>query len=217
MSPRRFKRGHCLPFRQQNSKKPVSAHFPPSFSSLFPPLLPPSPLPLTISGINLTAADTVIIYDSDWNPHNDLQAMDRCHRIGQQKPVLVFRLATAHSVEGNMLRRANSKMALERLVIKKGAFLHSENGAGGSSSSEAVKGTGMSADELLELLKSDASLEDLPQSAAVSEKDLDLILDRRHMEIAGGEAPLRGEGPRVGGGRPARRKRPAELGAVRRL
>lgn len=141
-------------------------------------------------GINLTAADTVIIYDSDWNPHNDLQAMDRCHRIGQQKPVLVFRLATAHSIEGNMLRRANSKMALERLVIKKGAFLHSESSSGsgaGSGSAEAVKGTGMSADELLELLKSDASLEDLPQSNAVSDEDLDRILDRRHMEIAGGK------------------------------
>ena len=47
-------------------------------------------------GINLTAADTCIIYDSDWNPHQDLQAMDRCHRIGQQKPVLVLRLATAN-------------------------------------------------------------------------------------------------------------------------
>lgn len=49
--------------------------------------------------------------------------MDRCHRIGQQKPVLVLRLATAHSVEGKMLRRANSKLMLEKLVIKKGAFL----------------------------------------------------------------------------------------------
>ncbi len=51
------------------------------------------------------------------------QAMDRCHRIGQRKPVLVFRLATALSVEGKLLKRANSKLALERLVIKKGAFL----------------------------------------------------------------------------------------------
>ena len=52
--------------------------------------------------------------------------MDRCHRIGQTKPVLVLRLATAHSVEGRMLKRARSKLALERLVIKKGAFLHQE-------------------------------------------------------------------------------------------
>jgi ATP-dependent DNA helicase len=49
--------------------------------------------------------------------------MDRCHRIGQQKPVLVFRLAAAHSVEGRMLKRAADKMALERVVIKKGAFI----------------------------------------------------------------------------------------------
>ena len=47
--------------------------------------------------------------------------MDRAHRIGQTRPVLVFRLATAHSVEGRLLARANSKLALERLVIKKGA------------------------------------------------------------------------------------------------
>ncbi|DBA71579.1 TPA: hypothetical protein ACH3X2_001044 [Trebouxia sp. C0005] len=69
-------------------------------------------------GINLTSADTVIIYDSDWNPHQDMQAMDRAHRIGQTRPVLVFRLATAHSVEGRLLQRANSKLMLERLVIK---------------------------------------------------------------------------------------------------
>ncbi len=50
--------------------------------------------------------------------------MDRCHRLGQTKPVLVLRLATANSVEGKMLRRACDKMALERLVIKKGAFLN---------------------------------------------------------------------------------------------
>jgi len=54
------------------------------------------------------------------------QAMDRAHRIGQQKPVLVLRLATAHSVEGRLLKRARSKLALERLVIKKGAFLAQE-------------------------------------------------------------------------------------------
>lgn len=54
------------------------------------------------------------------------QAMDRCHRIGQRKPVLVLRLATSHSVEGRLLKRARSKLALERLVIKKGAFLHQE-------------------------------------------------------------------------------------------
>eukprot|EP00887_Chlorella_sp_A99_P001799 scaffold19.g1799.t1 len=112
-------------------------------------------------GINLTAADTCIIYDSDWNPHQDLQAMDRCHRIGQQKPVLVLRLATAHSVEGKMLRRAGSKLALERLVIKKGAFkdVHENKSA-----------TSLGADELLDLLKADVSLDDVPQSGQVDDE-----------------------------------------------
>ena len=52
--------------------------------------------------------------------------MDRCHRIGQRRPVLVLRLATAHSVEGRLLARARSKLALERLVIKKGGVVPSE-------------------------------------------------------------------------------------------
>ena len=51
--------------------------------------------------------------------------MDRAHRIGQDKPVLVLRLATGNSVDGRMLKRANSKLMLERLVIRKGAFLPS--------------------------------------------------------------------------------------------
>lgn len=73
-------------------------------------------------GINLTSADTVIIYDSDWNPHCDTQAQDRCHRIGQTKNVLVLRFITPNSVEVNMLQRATSKLKLEQLVINKGNF-----------------------------------------------------------------------------------------------
>ncbi|KAG0626380.1 hypothetical protein M758_2G121300 [Ceratodon purpureus] len=73
-------------------------------------------------GINLTSADTVIIYDSDWNPHADMQAMDRCHRIGQTRPVHVYRLATAKSVECRMLKVATGKLKLEHLVIEKGHF-----------------------------------------------------------------------------------------------
>eukprot|EP00906_Rhabdomonas_costata_P005720 RCo008508 len=78
-------------------------------------------------GINLTAADTVIIYDSDWNPQTDLQAQDRCHRIGQTKPVCVYRLITANTVESYLLRRATRKLRLEHLVIEKGKFAHREN------------------------------------------------------------------------------------------
>jgi len=56
-------------------------------------------------GINLIAADTIVIFDSDWNPHVDSQAMDRCHRIGQKKPVMVYRLLTSCSVEISMMER----------------------------------------------------------------------------------------------------------------
>ncbi len=65
------------------------------------------------------------------------QAMDRCHRIGQKNPVLVFRLATSHSVEVKMLKRAAEKMALERLVIRKDAF----KGFGSSSAANAEVST----------------------------------------------------------------------------
>ena len=73
-------------------------------------------------GINLTAADTVVLFDSDWNPQQDLQAMDRAHRIGQTKPVIVYRLATRGSVEETLLLKADNKRKLEKLVIQKGKF-----------------------------------------------------------------------------------------------
>jgi len=73
-------------------------------------------------GLNLQAADTVIFYDSDPNPQMDLQAMDRCHRIGQRKPVHVYRLVTPNSVEERMLNRAVEKRKLERLVVTRGHF-----------------------------------------------------------------------------------------------
>lgn len=73
-------------------------------------------------GINLVAADTVIFYDQDWNPQMDLQAQDRAHRIGQTRPVLIFRLVSNHTVETKIMARAADKRKLEALVIAKGAF-----------------------------------------------------------------------------------------------
>lgn len=73
-------------------------------------------------GINLASADTVILFDSDFNPQQDLQAQDRCHRIGQTRPVIVYRLATKSTVEENLLLSADAKRRLEKLVIKKGGF-----------------------------------------------------------------------------------------------
>lgn len=69
-------------------------------------------------GINLETADTVIIYDSDWNPQNDLQAMARAHRIGQTRPVSIFRLVSRGTVEETILERAKQKMVLDHLVIQ---------------------------------------------------------------------------------------------------
>ncbi|CAG0878603.1 unnamed protein product [Darwinula stevensoni] len=73
-------------------------------------------------GLNLTAADTVVIYDSDWNPQQDLQAQDRCHRIGQSKPVVVYRLVTVNTIDEEMVERASAKRRLEKIIMKKEKF-----------------------------------------------------------------------------------------------
>ena len=71
-------------------------------------------------GINLMTADTVIIFDSDWNPQADLQAMARAHRIGQVKPVSVYRLVSKETIEEEILERARNKLMLEFLTIQRG-------------------------------------------------------------------------------------------------
>jgi len=73
-------------------------------------------------GLNLQTADTVIIFDTDWNPQADLQAQDRAHRIGQQNEVRVFRLVTHNSIEEKILERANFKLDVDAKVIQAGMF-----------------------------------------------------------------------------------------------
>ncbi|CAH8828941.1 unnamed protein product [Trichobilharzia szidati] len=73
-------------------------------------------------GINLTGADTVIFYDSDWNPTMDAQAQDRCHRIGQTRDVHIYRLISERTVEENILRKANQKRFLSDVAIEGGKF-----------------------------------------------------------------------------------------------
>jgi len=77
-------------------------------------------------GINLTAADICIIFDSDWNPQNDVQAQARCHRIGQTKSVMIYRLITSRTFEQEMFDRASKKLGLEQAVL--GTFDNDDDG-----------------------------------------------------------------------------------------
>ncbi|KAL2865337.1 putative SNF2 family helicase/ATPase PasG [Aspergillus lucknowensis] len=142
-------------------------------------------------GINLVAADTVILYDSDWNPQQDLQAQDRAHRIGQTKPVIVYRLATKGTVEQTLLEKADSKRRLERLVIQKGKFksLLSETGPGVSRDDveELRRALGEDEYERFEAGADSASI--------LSDEDLRILTDRSE------EAYLRAEKGLEAGGR----------------
>jgi E1A-binding protein p400 len=73
-------------------------------------------------GVNLVGADTVIFYDSDWNPAMDQQAQDRCHRIGQTREVHIYRLISESTIEENILKKANQKRFLDDLVIQSGSY-----------------------------------------------------------------------------------------------
>uniref|UniRef100_A0A7N6F5V7 Helicase, lymphoid specific n=1 Tax=Anabas testudineus TaxID=64144 RepID=A0A7N6F5V7_ANATE len=124
-------------------------------------------------GINLTAADTVIIFDSDWNPQADLQAQDRCHRIGQTKPVVVYRLITANTIDQKILERASAKRKLEQMVIHKNKF------KGGKAELNQSKSC-IDLDELMELLKARGTEKEVKASRGkvISDKDLEILLDR---------------------------------------
>ena len=125
-------------------------------------------------GVNLVAADTVIIFDSDWNPHMDLQAMDRAHRIGQKKTVMVYRLATAATVEEKVLSAAKQKLKLEQLVVSKGKF----KDIGQKTNVDERVGEG----ELLDLLAFDPSKSALGNKdeggSPITDEELDMALDR---------------------------------------
>lgn len=77
-------------------------------------------------GINLHQANIVIIFDSDWNPQVDLQAIDRAHRIGQKRDVVVYRFVTEGSVEEKIVERAARKLKVDHLIMQRGKFNHNE-------------------------------------------------------------------------------------------
>jgi ATP-dependent DNA helicase len=131
-------------------------------------------------GINLVSADTVIIFDSDWNPHQDNQAQDRAHRIGQKSDVLVYRLITARSVELKILERANSKRKLERVVCAKQATLD-----GGANQKLGI-------DDLKRLLEDDFTGHKHDDVGDLTDETLRTLLDRD--TVLAGALPLKGDG-----------------------
>ena len=144
-------------------------------------------------GINLTAADTVILFDSDWNPQQDLQAQDRAHRIGQKKPVIVYRLATKGTVETLLLDKADGKRRLEKLVIQKDKFrsIIGKSRRGVDKKEEAVDDV----DQLQEILDEKEAFSYKPEAGeegVLSEGDLRILTDRSD-EAYAREAAGKGE------------------------
>jgi ATP-dependent DNA helicase len=129
-------------------------------------------------GINLTAADTVVLFDSDWNPQQDLQAMDRAHRIGQKRPVIVYRFATRGTVEETLLLKADGKRKLEKLVIEKGKFkslfdvVDSKKGKLNAEDAEDLRGV-LASEEFEKY-----DLEGDGTGQLLSEEDLRILTDR---------------------------------------
>eukprot|EP00475_Leptophrys_vorax_P038496 TRINITY_DN6803_c0_g1_i1.p1 TRINITY_DN6803_c0_g1~~TRINITY_DN6803_c0_g1_i1.p1 ORF type:complete len:945 (-),score=284.58 TRINITY_DN6803_c0_g1_i1:22-2631(-) len=116
-------------------------------------------------GINLQTADTVILYDSDWNPQADLQAQDRAHRIGQKKQVHVYRLVTQGTIEEKVVERALKKLYLDALVIQQGTAFHR-------------KQTLLESEDMMSMIRHGAEEVFLSTESTVTDEDIDAILEQ---------------------------------------
>eukprot|EP01052_Picozoa_sp_SAG31_P021324 SAG31_NODE_1643_length_7660_cov_2.867875_6_plen_724_part_00 len=133
-------------------------------------------------GINLTVADTVIIFDSDWNPQNDLQAQARCHRIGQEQEVKIYRLISRNTYEMQLYERASQKLGLDRVLRhyeKEGA---SEAVSSGPGSKDSGK---IAVDDVQQMLRygtigvlDGGEQQQEQRSNQFMESDIDQILER---------------------------------------
>ena len=113
-------------------------------------------------GINLYTADTVILYDSDWNPQQDLQAQDRAHRIGQTKPVNVYRFCMEATIEEKIVERAERKLFLDRMVIEQGRL--------------TMQMPSAQRDELMSMIKFGADAVLKSSGAALTDMDIEQLL-----------------------------------------
>jgi len=144
-------------------------------------------------GLNLTAADTVIIYDSDWNPHNDLQAQARAHRIGQTKSVMVYRILTKNSYEMEMFRTASKKLGLDRAVLAharadEGPYME-EDAADAKGLTKGQAKLDLDVSEIDQLLKRgayDVFREDDAEAESFAQADIDQILQRSSRKVVYG-------------------------------
>ena len=114
-------------------------------------------------GINLASADTVIIYDSDWNPQVDIQAIDRAHRIGQKKVVRVFRLITENTVDDRIVQRAEVKLHLDNVVIQQGMLVD-------------ANGNKLGKEKMMSMIRCDAERIIALKDGDIGDEDIDAIL-----------------------------------------
>ena len=114
-------------------------------------------------GINLQTADTCILYDSDWNPQQDLQAQDRCHRLGQKKPVQVFRLVSENTVEEKIVERAQQKLKLDAMVVQQGRLKEKDK---------------VTKEELMNAVRFGADAVFRSEESTITDEDIDVILER---------------------------------------
>ncbi|KAF6390854.1 SWI/SNF related, matrix associated, actin dependent regulator of chromatin, subfamily a, member 1 [Rhinolophus ferrumequinum] len=122
-------------------------------------------------GINLASADVVILYDSDWNPQVDLQAMDRAHRIGQKKPVRVFRLITDNTVEERIVERAEIKLRLDSIVIQQGRLIDQQSNK-------------LAKEEMLQMIRHGATHVFASKESKLTDEDITTLLERGEKKTA---------------------------------
>lgn len=114
-------------------------------------------------GINLQTADVCVLYDSDWNPQADLQAQDRCHRLGQKKPVSVFRLVSENTIEEKIVERAQQKLKLDAMVVQQGRLKDTDK---------------VSKEEIMAAVRFGADTVFRSEESTISDEDIDIILER---------------------------------------
>lgn len=114
-------------------------------------------------GINLMTANVVVLYDSDWNPQVDMQAMDRAHRIGQKKQVKIFRLITENTVEERIIERAEMKLHLDNIVIQQGRLVDA--------------GQKLNKDEMLSMIRHGANHVFASKESEITDDDIDAIIE----------------------------------------